>query len=127
MQIGRAMVIVAFSLVAVLARADGLQDNDIKNVRPIPPPGLEISAADRETLESGLRELGERIGRLQAAKDVARKSLLPDVEIFHRAVREAIELNQFFTPDEIKAGDELLQIGIERANQLASAKVLGQR
>jgi hypothetical protein len=50
------------------------------------------------------------------------KNLLPDVEVFHRAVRQALDFNEFFTPDEIKAGHELLRIGLERADQLANGQ-----
>ena len=39
-----------------LAFADGPQDNMVDNVRPVPPPGVKISAADRE-------ELTQRVAR----------------------------------------------------------------
>ena len=45
--------------------------------------------------------------------------LLPDVRIFHKAVRDALAHDEFFTAAEIPKAKELLKVGVERAEQLA--------
>ncbi|MGE0760941.1 MAG: hypothetical protein AB7O38_28275 [Pirellulaceae bacterium] len=69
-------------LIPVLAWADGPQDNVPDKVRPVPPPGIEVSAADREELEGLLRELSDRLATLRKSPNRAVVDLLPDVEIF---------------------------------------------
>lgn len=85
-------------------------------MRPIPPAGIEVSAADRAELEAGLQ-------RLRAATDKLKNNpLLPDVMIYHEAVRYALQYNEFFKADEIAKAKTLLQHGEERARQLAEGK-----
>ena len=45
--------------------ADGAADNKAEKVRPIPPPGGEVSIADRDELQAGADALGKTIGDLQ--------------------------------------------------------------
>jgi pimeloyl-ACP methyl ester carboxylesterase len=108
--------------ICVAVHADGPQDNLPDQVRPVPPTGVEVSAADREQLKRELSRLGEFIHELQASKSPRVRELLPDVQVFHRAVRVALEYDEFFSPAEIKAGHELLQVGLERAEQLANGR-----
>src|SRR5262245_196095 len=76
-------------------------------MRPIPPAGVEVPAADRTELEAGLQ-------RLRAALDKLRGNpLLPDVLIYHEAVRYALQYNEFFKPEEIAKAKTLLQHGEE--------------
>lgn len=85
-------------------------------VRPIPPPGIEVPAQDRAELEAGLQ-------RLRAAVDKLRDNpLLPDVLIYHEAVRYALQYNEFFKPDEIAKAKTLLLHGEQRARQLAEGQ-----
>jgi hypothetical protein len=82
-------------------------------IKPVPPLGIEVAAADRTELESGL-------ARLRAAVDKLRGNpLLPDVLIYQEAVRYALQYNEFFKADEIAKAKTLLQHGEERARQLA--------
>jgi dienelactone hydrolase len=85
-------------------------------IKPIPPAGVEVPAADRTELENGLRRLKTALEKL---KD---HSLLPDVRIYHEAVRYALQYNEFFKPEEIFKAKLLLQHGEERARQLAEGK-----
>ncbi len=85
-------------------------------VKPIPPAGVEVPAADRTELENGLRRLKTAMEKL---KD---NSLLPDVMIYHEAVRYALQYNEFFKLEEVFKAKLLLQHGEERARQLAEGK-----
>ena len=84
--------------------------------RPIPPAGVEVPAADRIELENGLR-------RLKSAADKLKDHpLLPDVMIYHEAVRYALQYNEFFKLEEVFKARLLLQRGEERARQLAEGR-----
>src|SRR6478672_5160241 len=85
-------------------------------VKPIPPPGVEVPAADRADLQSGLDRLKASAGKLKG------NPLLPDVLIYQEAVRYALQYNEFFKADEIAKAKILLQKGEERARQLASGQ-----
>ncbi len=79
----------------------------------IPAPGIAVAEADQRTLRTGLTRLQ---GRLEALKGNPR---LPDVQIFEKAVRYALEGNEFFKAEEVFRAKELLRMGLERADQLA--------
>ena len=84
--------------------------------KPVPPAGVEVSAADRTQLEAGLKQLGQSIEKLRGV------ALLPDVIIYHNAVRYALQYNEFFKPDEIAKAKLLLRQGQTRADQLANGR-----
>jgi hypothetical protein len=100
----------------VLALPDGEGDNRPENVRPIPPPGIAVAEADRAEIEAGLAELGAAIEALRAK---ASPDLLADVAIYHKAVRYALEHQEFFDAKEIPIAKEQLRAGLERAAALA--------
>jgi dienelactone hydrolase len=82
-------------------------------IKPIPPVGVEVPAADRADLEAGL-------ARLKAATEKLKgNALLPDVLIYQEAVRYALQYNEFFRADEIAKAKVLLRAGEERARLLA--------
>lgn len=85
-------------------------------IRPIPPPGIEVSLTDRTELTNRLRNLEGLTAKL------AGNALLPDVLIYQNAVRYALDNNEFFKADEILKAHRLLDHGIERANFLAEGK-----
>jgi dienelactone hydrolase len=87
--------------------------------KQVPPAGIEVPAADRLDLERGLAALDGAIKDLSASKDARAKSLLPDVQIFQRAVGTALKDNEFFAPTEIARAKDLLAEGRARAEQLA--------
>ena len=108
-------------------------------VKQAPPPGIAVPEADAAELKSGLDVLGKEIDRLRAeghstsaaekkvpAKDVMAPdqilTLLPDIEVFHKAVRYALQYGEFFNPKEIEAAKTQLKLGEERAASLAVAK-----
>jgi hypothetical protein len=102
------------------ARADGPADNLPDNVRPIPPRGIAIADADRSALRAGVDELGRQIDALRESlrrkPDLLR--LLPDVQVYHKAVHDALEYGEFYKPAEVAAAKDLIKRGLERAGQL---------
>jgi dienelactone hydrolase len=112
-----------FALTALL-HADGPGDNLPDKVRPVPPPGISIDDADRAQLQAGVEALGKDIEQLR--QDLKGKpallELLPDVQIFHNAVRYALTYNEFYNPKEPALARKLLAQGAERARQLRDGK-----
>jgi pimeloyl-ACP methyl ester carboxylesterase len=104
------------------AFADGPRDNIAENVRQIPPPGIEVSAEDRAALEQQLEALTSRLTSLGRSKHPLVQELTPDVEIFYRAVRDALKYDEFFSPGDVKAAADVLRTGIERADQLLAGE-----
>src|SRR6266404_3705551 len=107
------------------ALADGPADNIPQKVRPIPPRGAAIAAADREELEQGVTRLGNEIESLrkELKNKPAQLALLPDVQIFHNAVRYALTYEEIFNPtNEIPAAKAALKLGLDRASQLREGK-----
>ena len=76
--------------------------------------------ADRRALEAELSTLAQELKRLRERPESA--ALLPDVEIFYRAVDGAFRYGEFFKEDEIPKARQLLAIGRERARAAASGK-----
>lgn len=86
----------------------------------LPPAGIPIAAADRAELAAGAAALRSRIDRLvpelKGTPTLAR--LLPDVEIYHKAVDWALRHDEFFDAREVDVARRLLATGQERAAQL---------
>ena len=101
---------------AVTSLAVGLAATCPAQVKPIPPPGVEVPAADRTQLEAGLARLTASLGQLKGVK------LLPDVQVFRDAVKFALDNNEFFRPEEIARAKELLREGQKRADDLAQGR-----
>src|SRR5262245_45889070 len=102
------------------ARGDGPADNRPDNVRPIPPKGIAISDADRVELRAGIDELSRQIESLRESlrrkPDLLR--LLPDVQVYRKAVHDALAYGEFFKPAEVAVARTLINRGLERAAQL---------
>lgn len=108
----------ALLLLSSLALADGPRDNIPDDVRPIPPAGIEVSEQDRQELEQGLQWVAAKLTKLRASKDARMQQLIPDVEIFYRAVHDALKYNEFFVPNDVKSAHDVLKVGADRAEQL---------
>ena len=102
--------VLAATLAAAAVRADGPADNLPDKVRPVPPPGVAIPAADRTELQAGVEDLGKEIDDLRTAlKDKpALLDLLPDVQIYYNAVRYPLTYNEFY-------GDAAKQVATAKA------------
>jgi pimeloyl-ACP methyl ester carboxylesterase len=85
-------------------------------VKEVPPSGIAVSADDRADLEVGLNRLGNSIEKLKA------EPLIADVMVYHKAVRFALELNEFYKPAEIAQAKKLLAEGQARADELAAGR-----
>lgn len=103
------------------AHADGERDNLPDKVRPIPPPGIVVPDDKKARLETGLAELKRALDALRQ-KDAHARDLLPDVEIFYRAVHDGLVYKEFLDPKEIDQAFNLLEIGKRRAADLAEGK-----
>ncbi len=97
MKVHGSMVLGLF-LIATRVGADGPGDNIVDKVRPVPPPGIKLSAADQQELSLGVEQLGKAITELRGTlkSKPAMLDLLPDVQIYHNAVRYALTYNEFF-------------------------------
>lgn len=122
MRIFATVIATCLVLSSLPAFADGPQDNQFDKVRPVPPAGIEVAPAERESLQRDLDQLAQRIQGLRSSKSPVVTDLLPDVEIFERAVRQALGHDEFFAANEVKAASELLAAGLERATHLAAGQ-----
>lgn len=120
-----------FSLACLLvlsgiAAADGPGDNAVEKVRPVPPKGVAVPEADRAALQQGLDRLGQEIAELrdELKNKPALLELLPDVQVYHNAVRYALAYDEFFNVKEIAVAKNLLKQGRDRAGQLRSGEPL---
>jgi len=118
------MKYLALLLIPTLALADGPADNLADNVRPVPPIGIEVPEADAKTLGQGLKELRTAIDAAAKAqaKNPKLADLLPDVEIFYKAVDWALKYKQFNKMAEVKTAQEALTEGKKRAEQLKNGE-----
>lgn len=111
---------------AAVCHADGPGDNLPDKVRPVPPPGVAIPAADRQELQAGVDALGKEISDLRSAlKDKPDLlDLLPDVQIYYNAVRYPLTYNEFYgdAAKQVAAAKAFLKQGQERAQALRDGK-----
>ena len=99
-------------------RADGPADNNPATVRRVPALGIEVPADVRAELTAQLGRLRQEIDELSRSKDRRILDLLPDVQVFHRAVHDALEYQEFFSEKELIIARRLLEEGLDRASQL---------
>ncbi len=87
------------------------------NVKPVPPPGISLTAADQQELTEGIEKLGQTIAELRNALKgkPALLELLPDVQIYFNAVRYALVHKEFYNAKEIPVAKRMLEQGLERA------------
>jgi dienelactone hydrolase len=111
----RPTVLLALLLFVGPLFADGPADNAVENVRRIPKLGIEVSAADRAVLENGLVKLAAAIEPLRKSKDARTLGLLPDVEVYYKAVHDALAYQEFFSPKDIEFAKTALATGQARA------------
>lgn len=114
--------LLALLLPTASSLADGPADNLPANVRRIPKLGIEVPADRRETLEAGLKRLEQSIAKLRESKSAKVHDLLPDVQVYHKAVHDALKYQEFFDPKELDFAERALAAGQERAEQLAAGQ-----
>jgi hypothetical protein len=109
-------------LIPFLAVADGPADNIPTNVRRIPKLGIEVPADRKAKLEASLKQFDGMIAGLKGKKDAKTAELLPDVEVYFKAVHDALVYQEFFDAKELDVADKVLAAGMERAEQLAGGQ-----
>ena len=102
------------------ALADGPADNTAQNVRRVPKLGMEVPAETSQKLLKEAGSLASKIDMLRSRNDRRTTELLPDLMIYAKAVRDAVEYQEFFNEKELAVAEELLKEGHERADQLAA-------
>jgi dienelactone hydrolase len=121
----RTWTLLALLVLPLAVFADGALDNIPEKARPVPPPGIDVPAKDRAELEEGVASLAKEIEdlrkRLREDKSPLLE-LLPDVQIFHDAVRYALTYNEIYDLKEIATARLHLQRGRDRVQQLAQGK-----
>lgn len=89
--------------------------------RVIPPPGVEVPAEKATQFRSALDGLAKRIASTAGHEQSARIApLLSDVEIYHKAVSYALELDEFYSPEAIDAALGLIAKANVRLDALLS-------
>ncbi len=92
----------------------------------LPPAGIAIPDPDRTELTAATAALAANFAALRteltAAKKISLLALLPDVEIFHKAVDWPLRYDEFFSPKEVATARHLLAVGRERIAALRSGK-----
>ena len=112
---------VTFSSFSIsLCQADGPKDNIPDQVRQVPPVGIAVPEADRTELEKGLAELDRLIEMLRKRRDARTTRLLPDVEVFARAVRHGLQYRELYSPRNVKDASGVLAEGLRRAQLLST-------
>ena len=107
------------ALPASVTLADGPKDNLVDNVRPVPPVGNDIPAEDADAIKKGLAELQ------QLVKDIGKHELLPDVLIYEKAARWALEYKEIYDGKGAMPAANVkktLAAGLDRARQLKDGK-----
>ncbi len=87
-----------------------------------PPPGVVVPPDVKAELTAGAAALGKEIETLRTslAGQPALLALLPDVQIYHNAVRYALEDDIFTSTNQFNSARALLKTGSERSKQLAA-------
>ncbi len=119
MKLFRDVTLALLMISSATVLADGPADNQWATVRAVPPPGVMIDPAERSALDDTLKTLTSKISELRASKSAVVQEYLPDVEIFARAVKIALEEDGFFDPSDAKRAKEVLAEGLKRAEALA--------
>jgi len=95
-----------------------------EEVRPVPPPGVPVPDDVRAELTAGAASLAKEIAKLKT--ELADKpkllALVPDVEIFHKAVDWALRYDEFFDRKQFDAARKQLAIGMDRLNALRDGR-----
>ncbi len=90
-----------------------------QRVKQLPPPGIEIDAEQRQTLENRVDELGHRL-ELLAKDDDGAANWVPDVEVLTRAVRLALDLDGFYREKDAAIAERLLDEAERRLTAVAA-------
>jgi pimeloyl-ACP methyl ester carboxylesterase len=118
------LALLSVLFVTLIAFAQNPADNAAEKVARIPPPGIAVPENVRTELRAGCDELAKSIAeqRIALVGKPDLLALLPDVEIYHKAVDWALRYNEFYDAKEFPVARKLLTEGRERAKQLAAGE-----
>jgi pimeloyl-ACP methyl ester carboxylesterase len=90
----------------------------------LPPAGITIPDADRQELSAGAAALRKEIDALAVELSAKPRllELLPDVEIFHKAVDWALRYDEFFDAKQVVFSKILLRQGMDRIRGLRAGQ-----
>ena len=111
-------------VIALVLTATGFAQTPPAAPKKIPPPGFTLTDPERQELTAGAAALGRDLDALtrELAREPRLLALLPDVEIFHKAVDWALRYDEFMAPKEIVYARTLLEKGAQRVAQLRARK-----
>lgn len=92
------------------------QSQKTAEVRPVPPPGIKISDADRAQLMTSLKAVETTIANINSSP------LMTDVRVLSEAVKNALKYDEFFKPEEVTKAKELLVAAHARAEDLLNGR-----
>lgn len=121
MRFRAALICLSAACVTAVVLGDGPADNIPTDVRRVPKIGITLRPEQADELTTGLSELRGLIDRVRKEKAKA-ADLLPDLEIFHKAVHDALTYQEFFTEPEVEKAKGLLQLGRVRAHAWLSGE-----
>ena len=82
----------------------------------IPPPGIAVPESVRVELAGKLRELQEGIAAAHAARRGDNElQVFPDIQVYEKAVRWALENNEIYRTNEFAVAEKLMAEGLKRA------------
>ena len=114
--------LLVLSILSLVAPAAGAAEPP-PIARVIPPPGIELEAGQRQALQTAVDRLAARLNDArEKLKEERLAALLPDVEILLKGARFALANGEFYSPAEVKAALEQLQLGGERLDELLAGK-----
>jgi hypothetical protein len=94
---------------------DGPADNRTDQVRPVPPPGIELSAETQLQLREGAQKLRSRLAELSHPHPTPQELIQRGLcEVIPRAVLMTLETNMFYSDKEVQGAIELLELGHQR-------------
>lgn len=109
-------------LAAVASAAVAPAQTTVPPAKRLPPAGIAIAAEARAELTAGAAALAREVealrGTLTTSRNERPRALLPDVEVFHKAVDWALRYDEFFDARQIAVARKALATGRERAKQL---------
>src|SRR5260221_10473204 len=98
-----------FPLLPILLAPTLLFAQATPTVKQAPPPGIDIPAGHVIAINDGLKDLQIALGEPihtppeQLWPTPEQRALVPDIEIFYKAVRYARQYGEFFKPQAIPA------------------------
>src|SRR5437879_3326231 len=118
--LGLALMLASLRIaVAVLKAAESSTSE-----RQVPPRGINVPDETRKELEAGAQSLAREIESLRVGlkEQPDKLELLPDIQIFHKAVDWALRYDELYRSNEVQTALALLSQGKERAARLRNGE-----